>query len=413
MQLSAEDKLLLAVVNLHSTANELEQINNLLPQVQDWERVLHLLIQHGSAPLLYSKLSVLNADVIPARVKDQLKQVYYQTLTRSMLLQNALTQVLELLGKNYIKVVALKGAYLSQELYGDIALRQQSDIDILVSETDGIKAVNLLREQGFRPYDPSVSEFIASQTEIVHYPSLVKNGVSVEVHIRLHRKNKAYAIDTAAMIQQAVAYKTSGVEAYGLSLYDLLVHLCVHIDKHFEGGHIQMKCFNDIINLLRTKKTEIDWQQLIERTRIHKSEKLVFKYLLLTAEFYSFVLPVEITEAYSPTLSHTDRERFLDYLHCIYHKKYHVNTHWQNIREIKSFSKQVRYFLELIFPPKEFMIAKYLAPQPPKGGVKSADGAFVTSSNYHIITSKYWWLWYGYRWWVGLKGIFLLLRKKG
>ena len=229
----------------------------------------------------------------------------------------------------------------------------------------------------------------------------------------MHRKNKAYAIDTAAMIQQAVAYKTSGIEAYGLSLYDLLVHLCVHIDKHFEGGEIQMKCFNDIVNLLLLKKEEINWSDFIVRTRLHKSEHLVFKYLLLTAEFYCIELPVHIITAYAPTLNNSDRGRFLDYLHCIYHKKYFAKTHWQNIREIKSFPKQVRYFLELIFPPKVFMIAKYLAPQPPKGGVKSAYGAFVTSSNYHIITSKYWWLWYGYRWWVGLKGIFLLLRKKG
>ncbi|MFW9596796.1 MAG: hypothetical protein ACMV0Y_02490, partial [Paludibacter sp.] len=115
----------------------------------------------------------------------------------------------------------------------------------------------------------------------------------------------------------------------------------------------------------------------------------------------------------------TDRERFLDYLHCIYHKKYHVNTHWQNIREIKSFSKQVRYFLELIFPPKSFMISKY--------GLVSSSEFRVQSKNVRVSKLKtqnsklqtenrklkFWWLWYPYRWWVGLKGVFLLMRKKG
>jgi len=54
MNFSPDDNLLLSVVCLEPKPNELEHINDLLPQVQDWEQVVSLLTQHGSAPLLYS-----------------------------------------------------------------------------------------------------------------------------------------------------------------------------------------------------------------------------------------------------------------------------------------------------------------------------------------------------------------------
>jgi len=55
MLLIPDDNLFLSVVTLAPTAQELEHINQMLPQVQDWEQVMSLLTQHGSAPLLYSK----------------------------------------------------------------------------------------------------------------------------------------------------------------------------------------------------------------------------------------------------------------------------------------------------------------------------------------------------------------------
>jgi len=51
------------------------------------------------------------------------------------------------------------------------------------------------------------------------------------------------------------------------------------------------------------------------------------------------------------------------------------------------------------------MVEKY-GLQTKEQRTKSKDDRKDTSSYHHIITSKFWWLWYGYRWWVAVKAIF-------
>ena len=392
MKISPEDKLLLSVVKTHTTAQELKDIDSLLPLVKDWENFVTQLIAHGSAPLLFKKLSLLNNNsLIPTEVKTKLQQAYYKTLTRSMVLYEGFATVASALKEAGIKVVALKGVYLSECLYGDIALRQFSDMDILVHEGDGEQCVAILTGMGFKPFTTNMTEFIDSQAEIVHYKPMVKGNLSVEIHIRLHRRSKQYAINTAEFINNAISVTINKTEVHALQLYDLLIHLCVHIDKHFSGGHIQMKCFNDIVNLLFINEKVFDWQLFIDNCRIHKCEALVLKYLIMVNKFYNTPLPEHILTSYAYLLTTDDEEKFINYLHGVEIKKYHVTTHWENMSGTKGIIHKIRYFVELVFPPKKFMIEKYgLAPNPLKGA--------------------FWWVWYPYRWWVGVKGIFKLIR---
>jgi hypothetical protein len=434
MNLTPEDKLLLSVVKLQPSAVELENINALIPQIKDWEGFTNNIIAHGSAPLLFKKLNLLNNNsLIPTEVKTKLQQAYYKTLTRSMVLYEGFTTVASALKEAGIKVVALKGVYLSECLYGDIALRQFSDMDILVHEADGEQCLAILTGMGFKPYDPSVSEFIGEHAEIVHYTPMVKGDISVEVHIRLHRRSKQYAIKTAEFINNAIPVTINKTEVHALQLYDLLIHLCVHIDKHFSGGHIQMKCFNDIVNLLFINEKQFDWQLFIDNCRLHKCETLVLKYLIMVNKFYHVPLPEHIHTSYAYLLSTADEEKFINYLHGLEIKKYHVTTHWENMSGTKGIIHKIRYFVELVFPPKKFMIEKYglvsslqsavcseekLVTRPASRAVEILQKQFT---KFKLETKKsklqtgnwklnFWWLWYPYRWWVGVKGVFILIR---
>ena len=97
LNISTEDKLMLAVVRVRPTAEQTAQINALLPEVKDWETTVRYLIQHGSAPLFFVKLAHLsNASLLPASVRNLLQQTYYKSLTRGMLLYNVFSEVLDL-----------------------------------------------------------------------------------------------------------------------------------------------------------------------------------------------------------------------------------------------------------------------------------------------------------------------------
>ncbi len=387
MQLTPEDKLILSSVKINPASDDLERLNSLIPQIKDWESLTTNIIDRGIGPLFYKKLPLLsNQEVLPNEVKIKLQQAYYKTLSRSMVLYEAFQKVAKAFTSDGIQVVVLKGIYLSEWLYRDIALRQFSDMDLLVKPEDGEKCIAILKEMGFKPCDASVTEFIGSQTEIIHFAPMVLNDVSVEIHIRLHRKSKDYEIQVSNFIKNAVPVTINQVQVHALQLYDLLIHLCVHLDKHFRGGHIQFTCFNDITNVLDIHADEIDWPTFTVRCRENKCENLVFGYLMLIHKYFNTRLPKNIVQKYGSLLTKGDESLFYGYLQGVFHKKYHVGTHWQNIRQIKGFGYKARYFWDLIFPPKKFMIQKY-----------------------HIKNPSLYRFYYPYRYWIGVKGVFKLV----
>jgi len=404
MLLSPEDRLLLSVVKIHPTQDDLQQIDDLLPQITDWETFTRLLIAHGSGPLFYKKIPLLlNAQLIPLEVKAKLQQAYYRTLIRSTILYEAFRQIGEELQKNGISFIALKGIYLSEVVYGDIALRQFSDIDILIPEMLGKKTLAVLQNIGYKPWEQHgiISNFVTEHSDFVHYTPMQKGDISVEVHIKLHSQSNQYKLSIPDIWERA---EDSNIHKQGvkvLSLEDLLMHLCIHADKHFTVGHIQLKSFNDIVNLLDTLKSGFDWERFESMCLQYKCEKIVFKYFVLLVRYYQAYLPEKLFEKYACCLTIETEKLFIDYLHgesFEVNNKSAVPTHINSLRNMKSSKLFIIYLIEVLFPPKSFMMQKY-NPQPLKGCKNSPLG----------VRGKYWWLWYSYRWWVGVKGLFYII----
>jgi hypothetical protein len=392
MYLSIEEELLLTAVKLHPSMEEMDALNDLLTQVEDWNSVVDLLIAHGSAPLFFKKLPDLaNSNVVPVEISAKLQQVYFKTLSRSTLLYESFRQIMEAFAKANIVPIALKGVYLSEWLYKDIALRQFSDLDLLFRPEEASRCLQILVGMGFKSESSGVSKFIEKHSEIIHYAPMRRNGVSVEVHIRLNGTNEHSNLKLDRFIQQAEPIILNKVAAKALSLYHLFIHLCVHLDKHFVGGQVQMKCFNDIVNLLDKTKETLDWNAFLEECRYHKCEKLVIKYLIMAHYFYNVSLPEFILKEHEHLLTEADKDQFMIYLH-LQHKgirRYHVATHLKNLNTLLSPKDKVRYALEFTFPSKTFMLLRYEIKQR------------------HLFA-----LWYPYRWWFGAMGFAKLMQDK-
>ena len=84
MGLKIEDKLILSCIKIKPTPDELEQLNELILLVQDWDYLINTIIDRGIGPLLYTKLPLLrNSSLIPTPVQTKLQQVYFKTFSRS------------------------------------------------------------------------------------------------------------------------------------------------------------------------------------------------------------------------------------------------------------------------------------------------------------------------------------------
>lgn len=360
MKYKAENEIVLASAKIHPLQDDLVRLNQLIANVTDWEYAISNIIQRGTGPLLFKKLDKLsNSHLIPAEQREKLQQSYYKSLSRGMVLINAFQRIIEAFTANDIEVVALKGVLLSEWLYGDIGLRQFSDLDLLVLPADGLKSLKILEKMGYKGSSNEISDFVKSQTEIVHYTPMIKNEVSVEIHIKLHRKHPDYDMKLEDLIADAEPIVLHKMPVLMLCPEDLLIHLCVHIEKHFRGGHVQFTSYNDVVNMLCIHGYEMDWESFLLRTELHNCKRVVLIHLLLVHKYYRVYLPDIILSEMNVTLDPKDEELFLKYLSGHrFASSYVVNT-WQHLRRMARPVDALHYAWDMAFPSKKFMIKRY------------------------------------------------------
>jgi hypothetical protein len=358
--LSPEEEIILLAADIRPDQTIIERIDQLLPQVTDWNRFASISVDRAASPLILQKFPFLtNAHLLPDFALNKLKQARLKTLSRNMVLTEHFRQVVQAFAALGIPVIALKGAYLSNWLYQDIGLRQFSDLDLLVPEKDGIRAVEELRRLGYEGDSLlALSNFSQNHLGIVHYPSMHKNGVSIEVHIRITGQTEPYKVDLEGMRQRAIPLMLHGVQAYGFCPNDLLMHLCLHLDKHFVVGHVQFTCFYDLTNLLNHRSDELDWELFEAACTTGRTTGKTYKYLMLVHKFMNAHLPEEVIQTYSSCLKPSHERIFLKLLNG----QQENNGMVSSLKSLKGFKNPLhllRFIGERVFPSKAFMIYRY------------------------------------------------------
>lgn len=388
--MSPEDKLILSSVKIHPGKEDLARIDSLIPQVRDWDYLVSTISERGIAPLLFKKLPLLgNQELVPADVKTKLQQMYYRTMSRSMVLYEHFRKITTALADHHIPVVALKGIYLSEWMYGDIGLRQFSDIDILVKREDGEKCLTVLAGLGYSPESIEPESDFDKKLDFVHYTPMVLNGVAVEVHVKLHQSIEKYNLSVNSLWNNAIPATINGNNIYALHINDLIAHICIHMDRHFHLGHVQFTCFNDLTNLIDQLPATFDWLAFAETCRAYGCENLVFGYIVLVYKYMHAGVPDRIIQEYGHLLTKNDEILFCKYLSGYVGFTSGMPKHFGNLYYLDSFRDKMRYIIEIMFPTKAFMMAKFRIKHP----------ALLP-------------LYYPYRYYMGLKGVFMLLGKK-
>lgn len=388
--MSPEDKLILSCVKIQPDKVGLEYLNSLIPLIRDWDYLATTITERGIAPLFFKKLPLLpNSVLIPTDIKTKLQQVYYRTMSRSMVLYEHFRKIAEACTINHIPVIALKGIYLSEWLYQDIGLRQFSDIDILVKREDGEKCLVVLAGLGYRPENDEAESELEKKLDTVHYTPMVLNGVAVEVHIKLHQSIEKYDLNVDSLWKNALPATINGNEVFTLNTNDLLVHLCIHLDRHFHLGHVQFTCFNDITNLIDKHAGTFDWDAFAETCRRYRCEDLVFGYIVLVHKYMHANVPDSIIRKYGHFLSKNDEILFCKYLGGYRGFTSGMPKHFGNLYYLGSFRDKMKYLWKILFPTKVFMVTKFNIKHP-------------------ALLPFY----YPYRYYLGLKGVFKMLGKK-
>jgi hypothetical protein len=273
---------------LHPSNQEPETSNQELLGV-DWNAVLNTAAHNGLEPLLFKRLKENGTRPwVPPDTWDRLRLAYFESARKNIHLYRELRPVLSRLRDSGIPVIVLKGAFLAEVVYRDVALRPMCDVDLMVPKAEQPKAQAVLLDMGGIQQEPAGNELFWKEHH--HPPPTIIHGISIELHWAIADPAEAIWIDPAGFWNRAQPATIAGVEVLGLSVEDLLLNVCIHhcCVHHLKG----LRSFCDIAETIRLYRGKLDWHRVTDLSH----EWHAARYVALTLDLTRRLLGTDVTD---------------------------------------------------------------------------------------------------------------------
>lgn len=230
-----------------------EIIEKITTNQVDWRSFVQLCSDHLILPVIYIKFR--SHDIIshlPEELTEFLKEIYELNLSRNGEILNQLQEITNVLNKNGIYPIYLKGAgNLLDKLYNDLGERIMSDIDLLVTEEEYLPAAKILETEG---YSATIDSYVDIKN-LKHYPRLSKAGTpaNVEIH-RLPVPEKFTKWYNTAIINKEKKAVSEEALYFVLSDNHKAIHNFIHSQLENKGDAYGDVSFRDIYDFYLISK---------------------------------------------------------------------------------------------------------------------------------------------------------------
>lgn len=255
--LDTEWQLLLAACSQKSAPEKQPRLHSLLQQPVHWKSLFALADRHGVQPLLFQALQGLEESIPPEELHS-LQQSYQINLRKSLLLARELIRIVQHLSALNLEVMPYKGLALAEAVYGDIAMRQSGDIDLLINAQDFPRVRDAVRELGYAPQthlsEAEETAYLKSGYECVFDGAAGRNLLEVQWAIQ----PRFYAVDfnMENLFRRAVTVSVAGQPMKTPAPGDLFLVLAAHAAKH-AWGRLVWLC--DLARLMNFPNLPWDW----------------------------------------------------------------------------------------------------------------------------------------------------------
>jgi Uncharacterised nucleotidyltransferase len=266
----------------------------------DWQLVTHMASAQSVMPMVYRYLTSELEGALPADAVAGLRPLFYGNSVRNLHLARELIRLTALLERGGVEPLALKGPALAVAAYGALALRQFTDLDLLVRRSEVERAAGILLEEG---YAPGHGYGLAD----LGWPGAFEIGLAqaggltqIDLHWRLMPPYFPLALDGEDLWRRAVRIEIEGGPVRTLAPADHLLYLCAHGAKH---GWQALGGICDLAELIRasargsSQDSAIDWNDLRARAASAGADRALGLGLLLAHDLLDAAVPAEMIEA--------------------------------------------------------------------------------------------------------------------
>jgi hypothetical protein len=286
-----EIELLLCCARTSSSPETVARIAALLGEHIDWKLVLRMAQEHRVSSLLYWQLSGASPEDVPKDVLDKLRTHFQANQFRNLFLTGELLKLLGELEANGIPAIPYKGPVLATSVYGHLALREFSDLDVLVRKSDVVKAKEVLSYLGYGPHyrmTRAQEQFLLEYDR--QFALLRDDGCVVELHWTVTPRPVYFLLGPEYLWQRAERASLGSRAVASFSPEDLLLILSVHGSTHL-WERISWIC--DIAELVRVAGN-LDWEGLMKRASALNCKRMLLLGLVLANDLLDAVLPEEV-----------------------------------------------------------------------------------------------------------------------
>ena len=346
-----EISLLLSCSRATIDSKHAHRIKELSQNNIDWNNLLSLAGRHGLTPILFHRLNSICPEAVPGPIRSRLENHFNANLGYNRFLTGEMLRLLNLFENHGILAVPFKGPVLASSVYGDLSLREFSDLDMMIPKQHVLKAKELLLSQRYLPIlklSP-VQERAYIQSEYEYNFTHERTGIRLEIHWKCFPWELPFSLTLKELGRRLKRVRIIDKEVLTFAPEELLLILCIHGYKHCWEA-LGLIC--DVAGLIQTHQ-EMDWDLLTVEARRFGSERILSLGLYLAQELLDANLPDKVcqrikSDAKMDILAHKV------YTQLLKEKDGSVGaleTYLFHLRSIKTFWDRVLYCYFLMVPP--------------------------------------------------------------
>jgi hypothetical protein len=268
------------------------KISTLLSEVSDPESLVSLAEAHGVAGHLATAFSCLSGPQIPSSFTDSLRARQRANALSDLAMAAELFRILQRFRQSEIECVVVKGPVLSLRAYGELAVRQYADLDLLLRQKDIPRSAEILVAAG---YDSRISGEAIRRGKIPGEYRFRAPGT--KIILELHTERTLRYFPSRLPIEKYFQRKTSlsfdGRVVPALSAEDEFILISVHGATHFWE---RLMWISDVAATVHNHP-ELDWEAIGRSAAEVGAERMVRLALLLAQYFLRVRVPAEMKKA--------------------------------------------------------------------------------------------------------------------
>ncbi len=233
-----------------------------------------------------------HAHLVPEPARRMLDERAGKIAAHSRAVTAELLRLVERFQREGCPMIPYKGPVLALLAYGDVTLRQFSDLDLLIPRASMTRAASLIETLGYRIEHRSgrAAQAVHLGTEYHYLYRSPESGLAVELHGEAIPCYLAFPLTNEDLGRRLETAMVEGQPVRSLAREDLVLLLAMHGTKH------EWQCAEQVLSLaaLVNRSPGLHWQLLLDRATALGGRRVLLLGLNLAHALFDCPLPERI-----------------------------------------------------------------------------------------------------------------------